>query len=352
MLKRLLEGDCYRLLAIDGGGIKGMVPLTLLSELEKRTGKQSFELFNMVAGTSIGSFVAGGICTPKQNGVPFRAIEVRTLLASMAAEIFPNYPQGVQNKDMAGKVLVSFEQILYREAVGLRGFAQRLVSNAAMRDCIIPTMMTSYDIIRAEPFMMRSWDNSVPDLTVETAMMASGAAPVYLPTVTVNTNTWQEEVYADNKMDEQKALVDGGVLGVNPTLFGLVDMRRRLRDELGVDNPKILVVSMSTGARRKHPPIISPPSVSQFGAQWIIPLVDTLLDGLREITTYTAPELSTYYMRIDTTLEEAVDLIDCVGLPNNADNLDKLVNDATIRAGQEDFQALCDFLGNTAKPEF
>ena len=47
-----------RILCVDGGGMRGLLPCAILSELERRTGKQCFELFDLVAGTSIGGITA------------------------------------------------------------------------------------------------------------------------------------------------------------------------------------------------------------------------------------------------------------------------------------------------------
>lgn len=46
------------MLSLDGGGIRGIIQLILLAELEARTGKLCNEIFNMFAGTSIGAIIA------------------------------------------------------------------------------------------------------------------------------------------------------------------------------------------------------------------------------------------------------------------------------------------------------
>ena len=47
-----------KILSIDGGGMKGYVPCSVLVELEKRMGKPCYEVFDMVSGTSIGGILA------------------------------------------------------------------------------------------------------------------------------------------------------------------------------------------------------------------------------------------------------------------------------------------------------
>ena len=46
-----------RVLAIDGGGIRGLIPALVLAELEDRSGRPVFELFDLMAGTSTGGIL-------------------------------------------------------------------------------------------------------------------------------------------------------------------------------------------------------------------------------------------------------------------------------------------------------
>src|SRR5260370_42076788 len=49
------EPNAVRALAIDGGGIRGILPALLGAEIEDRTGKRIAELFDFIVGTSTGS---------------------------------------------------------------------------------------------------------------------------------------------------------------------------------------------------------------------------------------------------------------------------------------------------------
>ena len=63
-------------LSLDGGGLKGLLTLQMLKELERRTGKRIRELFQVIAGTSTGGILALAI----QEGVPLEFIERLYLL--------------------------------------------------------------------------------------------------------------------------------------------------------------------------------------------------------------------------------------------------------------------------------
>ena len=78
------EGD-FRILSIDGGGIKGILPASILAECERRflKGGSSANYFDMIAGTSTGGIVALGL------GAGLRADEVLQIYLEHGAEIFP-----------------------------------------------------------------------------------------------------------------------------------------------------------------------------------------------------------------------------------------------------------------------
>ena len=54
-----------RILSIDGGGIRGILPGQILTNLEELTGKRVWEMFDMVAGTSTGGILACALLCPE-----------------------------------------------------------------------------------------------------------------------------------------------------------------------------------------------------------------------------------------------------------------------------------------------
>ena len=49
------DNKYFAILAIDGGGIRGIIPSMVLQYIERKTGKQTHELFQLVSGTSTGA---------------------------------------------------------------------------------------------------------------------------------------------------------------------------------------------------------------------------------------------------------------------------------------------------------
>src|SRR6201999_861573 len=59
-----------RILAIDGGGIRGILPAMVLSDLERRTNRPIIDLFDLIVGTSTGGLVALALSCPDAEGKP------------------------------------------------------------------------------------------------------------------------------------------------------------------------------------------------------------------------------------------------------------------------------------------
>jgi uncharacterized protein len=75
-----------RILSIDGGGVRGIIPAVLLASLERSTGRLTRDTFDLVAGTSTGAVLAAGIAA----GIP--ADRLVTLYAVRSPEVFRSVP--------------------------------------------------------------------------------------------------------------------------------------------------------------------------------------------------------------------------------------------------------------------
>src|SRR4051794_26793503 len=58
--QRVMSG-VKRILSIDGGGIRGAMPVAFLARVEEITGKNIVEHFDLIVGTSTGGIIAVGL---------------------------------------------------------------------------------------------------------------------------------------------------------------------------------------------------------------------------------------------------------------------------------------------------
>ncbi len=59
-----------RVLSIDGGGIRGIIPSVVLAAIEQRTGQPIANTFDLIAGTSTGGIIALALAKPGQGSKP------------------------------------------------------------------------------------------------------------------------------------------------------------------------------------------------------------------------------------------------------------------------------------------
>ncbi len=72
----------FRILSIDGGGVRGIYPAYILQCIEERLQINLFDTFDMIAGTSTGSIIAAGVATD------VAAIDIVKMYKEHAAKIF------------------------------------------------------------------------------------------------------------------------------------------------------------------------------------------------------------------------------------------------------------------------
>jgi patatin-like phospholipase/acyl hydrolase len=78
-----------RVLSIDGGGIRGLIPALVLAEIESKTGKAIADSFDLIAGTSTGGILALGFSKDNGNGKPqYMANDLAGIYQSHGKEIF------------------------------------------------------------------------------------------------------------------------------------------------------------------------------------------------------------------------------------------------------------------------
>jgi patatin-like phospholipase/acyl hydrolase len=77
-----MADEIIRILSIDGGGVRGIIPARLLQRIEESIGELASTLFHLIAGTSTGGILGCGLA----KGKPAR--EIGDLYAKRGGEIF------------------------------------------------------------------------------------------------------------------------------------------------------------------------------------------------------------------------------------------------------------------------
>jgi patatin-like phospholipase/acyl hydrolase len=281
-----------RVLAIDGGGIRGIIPATVLADLEVRAGLPTAELFDLVVGTSTGGILALGLTAPGEDGKPqFRADELVGLYMREGPVIF--------HRSVFDRIR-SVEGTLDEKypSDGLVSVLGRYFGDLRLRDALSEVMVTAYDTANRIPFFFRSSrarHDPAQDWLTRDAAHATSAAPSYF-----------EAVQLDGF-----SLIDGGVFAANPAMCALAEVLRAR------EPADVLMVSLGTGEQTRPLPWSR---VKDWGAlEWARPIIDILLDGQSDTVDFQARQvLESGYWRIQTELRRASDDLDDAGEENLA----------------------------------
>lgn len=275
-----------KVLSIDGGGIRGLIPAMVLEHLEARTGRSTAEMFDFVAGTSTGGILGLALTKPGPGGRPeHSASRLVELYATRGGEIFQrSFWRGMAT-------LGGFAEEKYSHTP-LEAILREYFGETALRDALVPTMVTTYDIERRDPFFFKSWRDDRNGVAMWRAARATSAAPIYFEPTLVDVG------------GTRRALVDGGVFMNNPAVSAYVEAKAMFPEEQDV-----LVVSLGTGELTR--PIPYEQAKSWGVGQWAIPVLGVIFDGVSDAVDYQLRSLvRERYFRFQTMLDIASDDMD------------------------------------------
>lgn len=203
-------GERTRILSIDGGGIRGIIPALVLAEIEERTGESIANLFDLIAGTSTGGLIALALTAPGEEGRPhWSAKGLAGLYEKSGPKIFR---RGAWQRITSAEGLVDER---YPKS-GIEDVLHEYVGERRLKDALTDVMVTAYDTKGRFPFFFRSARARVRpdyDFPMRVAGRATAAAPIFFEAVRVEDTTGQEY-----------SLVDGGVFANNPGMCAYVDV--------------------------------------------------------------------------------------------------------------------------------
>ena len=328
-----MAAGSYNVLALDGGGIRGVIPARVLQEIEKRVGRPVASVFDLVAGTSTGGILALGLTKPDSAGQPaFTASDMLSLYLDDGAKIFP-HSIWREARTLWGLADVRYSAHPLEKLLHDRFGDTRL--SEALTEVVIPT----YDLSAPAPFFFkREYARSVEhtwDVPLATVARATSAAPTYFDPARLPA--------LENEGDH--ALVDGGTFANNPAIAGYVDALR-LCDR----DAEIRVVSIGTGEPPQmpgHGPIpVGADSADGWGVvRWARPILEVVLDGAAKAVEYQMNQLARSaarpidYHRLQSSLPTASHALDDASQRNRG----ALLADANtlIASHSEEIDAIC-----------
>jgi uncharacterized protein len=295
-----------RLLSIDGGGIRGVIPAMVLEEIEGRTGRRVHELFDLIAGTSTGGIIACALTRPQ----PMTAADVVALYIEEGPRIF--------HRDLLKRITSVGGWIDERyDDDGLNAALREHLGDARLRDALTPILVTAYDLERRAAVFFRS-ARSDRDVAMWEVARATSAAPTYF-------EPWRVS---------GAALVDGGVFAVNPAMCAYADVA----PDAAID----VLASLGTGSKSSDHAIPYDQARGWGQLGWARPILDVVFDGVADTVEFEVSKLlpADAYVRLQTQLQDASGALDDA----SAKNLRDLQAEARrlIAERAADIDALCE----------
>lgn len=265
----------YRVLSIDGGGIRGLVTTIVLQRLVATPGlERLLDSVDLVAGTSTGGLLALGIA----HRLDLAAI--RSLYVERGPKIFDD--SWLDDLADLGRLRGADYDIR-----PLRRELRKLFGETTLGELRKRVLITSFDLDNEDeagrtwkPKLFHNFPGSGSDRAqlVYKVGLYTSAAPAYFPSV--------------------DGFIDGGVYASNPSMCALA----QTQDERYAPTPAlddVRLCSLGTGTSLRY---VKGKTLDWGYAQWVRPLIHVMLDGTAGIADYQCRQLlGDHYHRLAPT---------------------------------------------------
>ena len=251
----------YRVVSIDGGGIRGLVTTVLLQRIAATPGLENFlDSADLIAGTSTGVLLALAIAHNLELG------KIRDLYITKGRKIFDD--SWLDDLVDLGKLRGADYDM-----GPLRHELKKLFGNTTLAQLKKRVLITAFDLDNENPDpAKRTWKpklfHNFPGPNSDRASFAvdvglyTSSAPTYFPSV--------------------DGYIDGGVYASNPSMCALAQTQDSRYSPTPSMN-EVLLLSLGTGTSLQY---IKGKSHDWGYAQWVKPLINLMLDGTAGIADY------------------------------------------------------------------
>lgn len=166
----------FRILSLDGGGVRGIISARILAAIEKQINQPLNKYFGLITGTSTGAILAAAIATGRSSE------EIVQLYKQKSSVIFP-YKSRFSLKRIPLILKYGLSAPKFSDD-GLIQVLQETFGNIMLFDVLSPLLLIlSYDTIIREPIIFKSWrqDKDYYNVPLWKVCACSASAPTYFP---------------------------------------------------------------------------------------------------------------------------------------------------------------------------
>ncbi|WP_414753444.1 patatin-like phospholipase family protein [Anabaena sp. CCY 9910] len=307
----------FKILSLDGGGIRGVITARILQEVERQIqqqqGKSLHEYFDLIAGTSTGSILTAGIAAKKNSS------ELVQLYQEQGQQIFP-----IERKERYKKIPSFLQPLIEAFSLpkyshqGLINVLKNVLGDTRIKDVEGPIILIlAYDTLYRNTTFFTNCHPDLGDRWYDDCYLweictASAAAPTFFPPYKlepVNKEKYGNWVFPH---------IDGGIAANNPALAALSLVMRLSQSSVssaikqqhnldGINLDDIAILSIGTGQTGE------PYSFDQVqnwrGIDWAQHIIDIFMEPTSEVSSTICRQImggfnSQRYLRLQFDLNE------------------------------------------------
>ncbi|NQU53154.1 MAG: patatin-like phospholipase family protein [Bacteroidetes bacterium] len=299
-----------RILSLDGGGMRGIIPATVLKYVEEKLQEKSknknarlADFFDLIVGTSTGGILTCFylISNPsKEKDVPTSKYP-----ASKALEFYVE-KGGLIFDDSKNKSWFGLRQLFNATRFNpnnIENIFEEEFGDKKLSELLQPCIITSYDMESQSAVFFHSRETKPDrDFRIKDVVRSTSAAPTYFPPANIIN------LASGRKMIN----LDGGVFANNPAMCAYVEARKT--DFGKVKNPgakDMIFLSVGTGGGKLHFPKVEKSGMWSV-VNWAKSIPDIMMDGGAETVHYQMEAIfgtlgkkeKVHYKRIDVPFDK------------------------------------------------
>jgi predicted acylesterase/phospholipase RssA len=274
------QGRLVTVLSIDGGGIRGLIPATIISCLEAKLQEldgpdaRIADYFDVIAGTSTGALVTSMLATPDEKNRPlFAAKDVTDFYLENGPKIFPQKKAGILTP--VANLLGVVRGPKY-DGVFLHDKIKSLTHDLKIADTVTNIVVPAFDVKFLQPVIFSTYEAKADPLKnahLSDICISTSAAPTYFPAHFFATH---HHGPAGEESRREYHLVDGGVAANNPTMIAMSMLTKEVLRRNPDFNPgqpteyrHYLIISVGTGSAKMAEKYTAPQCAKWGLIQWL-----------------------------------------------------------------------------------
>ena len=319
-----------RVLSIDGGGIRGVIPTIYLKEIEDICKKPINQCFDLIAGASTGGIIALALNAQDMNNKYYCADDLFELYYRNGQNIFPD--------SIAHDISNLFDEKYSSDPLAklLKTRFRGTMLSHVKTEVLIP----SYDIEMRCPWFFKSRNAKRDpnyDYTMLDIALATSAAPTYFEPHRIDRG----------HPSNYNVLIDGGLVANNPAMCACIEATEMIQSQRsqtkdGDPMSKVVLVSLGTGEQTRR---LRYEDARDWGlGKWAKPAINIMLDGFSDTVHYQLNKLlpAARYLRLQARLDEDSDDLDNASQENMRKL--RLAAETSINNKRSELKSICKLL--------